>query len=44
MDFCQENSLQNNIFENINPKHKPLMQAMKDINDKIGQNKIKLVI
>jgi len=42
MDFSQENQTQLKIFENSNPKHVPLMQAIDKINSSLGQQKIKL--
>jgi DNA polymerase V len=42
MDFSPENQTQLKIFENSNPKHGPLMQAIDKVNDSFGQQKIKL--
>jgi len=42
MDFTPEDQKQIAIFENSNPKHIPLMQAVDRINDSFGQQKIKL--
>ncbi|MEY5047316.1 MAG: UmuC protein [Bacteroidota bacterium] len=42
MDFCKETEIQQNIFENSNPKHKALMKAMDVLNSSLGQQKIKL--
>ncbi|MEI6695635.1 MAG: Y-family DNA polymerase [Bacteroidota bacterium] len=42
MDFCPENEIQQQLFENSNPKHKILMKAIDKINSSIGQQKIKL--
>ena len=42
MDFSAENKTQLKIFENSNPKHTPLMQAVDKINKTFGQQKIKL--
>lgn len=42
MDFNHEEEHQLNIFENSNPKHKLLMDAMDEMNQSIGQKKIKL--
>ena len=42
MDFSPENAEQIKLFENPNPKHKALMQAVDKINLSIGKAKIKL--
>ncbi len=42
MDFTPEEQKQIAIFENSNPKHVPLMQAVDQINESFGQQKIKL--
>lgn len=42
MDFSPEGGSQVNLFENSNPKHKPLMEAMDTINRRLGAQKIKL--
>jgi DNA polymerase V len=42
MDFTPEGSIQLNIFENSNPRHALLMQAMDKINNALGQKKLKL--
>jgi DNA polymerase V len=42
MDFVPEENYQLNIFQNSNPKHKQLMQTIDNINQKMGQSKIKL--
>ncbi len=41
-DFCPENHIQQNLFENANPKHIHLMKAIDIINAKHGQQKIRL--
>ena len=42
MDFTPQNTEQVKLFENSNPKHKALMQAVDKINLSIGKAKIKL--
>src|SRR6056297_3138580 len=42
MDITPENQQQIMLFENSNPKHKPLMEVMDKINHSLGQQKIKL--
>lgn len=42
MDFTHENQHQLKLFEDSNPKHKPIMQAIDNINAIFGQHKIKL--
>jgi DNA polymerase V len=42
MNFTPEANIQLNLFENSNPKHKPLMKAIDKLNNEIGQKKIKL--
>lgn len=42
LDFTPENEYQTTLFENSNPKHKQVMQAMDKINSQIGQHKVKL--
>lgn len=42
MDFTPENGSQVNLFENSNPKHKPLMEVMDTINRRLGTQKVKL--
>jgi len=42
MDFVPENEKQACLFEDVNPKHKALMQAMDNINQKLGTQKLKL--
>ena len=42
MDFTSEKNMQLNLFENSNPKHYPLMQAVDRLNTLYGQQKIKL--
>jgi len=42
MDFSPKNIKQLKLFENCNPKHVPLMQAIDKINASFGQQKIKL--
>lgn len=44
MDFIPENQSQYTLFQQSNPKHKALMQAMDYLNKSIGQQKIKLAI
>lgn len=41
-DFTPENQTQLSVFENSNPKHTPLMQAIDKINKNLGQAKVKL--
>jgi DNA polymerase V len=42
MGFVPENIIQQNLFENENPKHKELMQTMDALNLKMGKKNIKL--
>lgn len=42
MNITPETGCQLNVFQNSNPKHKALMQAMDYINTHIGRDKIKL--
>ena len=42
MDFSPINKTQKNLFENSNPKHIPLMEAIDKINASYGQQHIKL--
>lgn len=42
MDFTPDEALQLNLYENRNPKHINLMQAVDKINSSLGQQKIKL--
>lgn len=42
MDFTPEKESQLCVFENSNPKHIPLMQAIDKINNSLGQAKVKL--
>lgn len=42
MGLVPENSFQFNLFENGNPKHRPLMKAVDSLNKKYGGYKIKL--
>ena len=42
MDTSPEDQYQLNLFENSDPRHKPLMAAIDKINQSIGQKKIKL--
>jgi DNA polymerase V len=42
MDFTPESSSQVNLFENTNPRHKPLMAAVDKINRQLGVKKLKL--
>lgn len=44
MDFVPEDQVQINLFENSNPKHSHLMQAIDRINQRYGQQKIRLSI
>lgn len=41
-DFSQENGLQQNLFENRNEKHIPLMEVIDKMNAQFGQQKIRL--
>lgn len=42
MDITPEETKQINLFENSNPKHKPIMEVIDKINKDIGRTKIKL--
>lgn len=42
MEFCPENQIQQQLFENSNPRHKILMKTIDKINASFGQQKIKL--
>jgi DNA polymerase V len=42
MDFTPEEITQIKLFENTNPKHKDLMQALDSINSALGTKKVKL--
>jgi len=42
MDIVPENPVQLNLFENSNPRHKPLMAVIDRINRSIGHHKVKL--
>lgn len=42
MDFTPEVNSQIKLFDNTNPKHKPLMDALDSINHAIGSKKVKL--
>lgn len=42
MDFTPDDEVQVNLFENSNPKHKPLMATVDKINRYLGEQKIKL--
>jgi len=42
MDITPDNPQQLSIFENSNPRHKPLMKTIDELNKSIGQQKIKL--
>lgn len=42
MDFTPENGSQISLFENSDPKHKPLMAAIDKVNRSLGEQKIKL--
>lgn len=44
MDFIPENQVQVSLFENSNPKHSSLMQAIDKMNKRFGQQKIRLSI
>jgi DNA polymerase V len=44
MDFVPENQVQVSLFENSNPKHSHLMQAIDQLNNRFGQQKIRLSI
>jgi len=44
MDFIPENQVQVSLFENSNPKHSSLMQAIDKMNQRFGQQKIRLSI
>jgi DNA polymerase V len=44
MDFVPENQVQVSLFENSNPKHSLLMQAIDQLNNRFGQQKIRLSI
>lgn len=42
MEFTPESGHQINLFENSDPKHKPLMEAVDRVNRALGEQKIKL--
>ncbi|MEX0812095.1 MAG: Y-family DNA polymerase [Chitinophagales bacterium] len=42
MDITPENSVQLNLFENSNPKHKKILAAIDSINRSLGHQKVKL--
>lgn len=42
MDLIPENNIQLNLFENSNPQHKTIMKTVDWLNNKMGQQKIKL--
>jgi len=42
MEFTPEEGNQLNMFENSDPKHKPLMQVIDKVNRSLGEQKIKL--
>ncbi|MDP1727233.1 MAG: Y-family DNA polymerase [Bacteroidota bacterium] len=42
MDFSPENYDQINLFNNINPKHRKLMETLDQLNEGMGTHKIKL--
>jgi DNA polymerase V len=42
MDFVPQANIQINLFQNSNPKHTVLMETIDNINNRIGQTKIKL--
>ena len=44
MDFIPENQVQLSLFENSNPKHGSLMQVIDKVNNRFGQQKIRLSI
>ena len=44
MDFIPENEVQMSLFENSNPKHINLMKAIDKVNNRFGQQKIRLSI
>ncbi|PID63156.1 MAG: SOS mutagenesis and repair protein UmuC [Ignavibacteriae bacterium] len=41
-EIRKESEIQIELFQNSNPKHKPLMEAIDKLNNSIGQDKIKL--
>jgi DNA polymerase V len=44
LDILPENQVQQSLFENSNPKHISLMQTLDDLNQRFGQQKIKLAV
>ena len=44
VDILPENQVQQSLFENSNPKHISLMQTLDDLNQRFGQQKIKLAV
>ena len=42
IDLIPENALPIKLFENSNPRHKPLMKAVDDLNKLLGTQKVKL--
>ena len=44
MDFIPESQIQLSLFENSNPKHEGLMKAIDKLNNRFGQQKIRLSI
>ena len=44
MDLVPENEVQLSLFENSNPRHKPLMKAVDELNSKFGKQKVRLGI
>lgn len=44
LDILPENQVQQALFENSNPKHISLMQTMDQLNQRFGQQKIKLAV
>jgi DNA polymerase V len=42
MDLTDDKNVQRGLFENSNPKHKSLMRAVDEINERMGQQKIRL--
>jgi DNA polymerase V len=44
MDFIPENQIQLNLFQNSNPKHEGLMKVIDKLNNRFGQQKVRLSI
>ena len=42
LDFVPEHNMQQNLFDNEDPRHSSLMQVMDTMNSKLGSRKIKL--